>query len=87
MPEYDQFAEIYQHWSETASPYTRVEVHGFFEVLGSVRGLDVLDLAAGEGRASRMLMERGAKSVLGADVSPEMIRRAIKHNTRREKSY
>jgi len=80
MPEYDEFAETYQHWSVTASPYNRVEVHTFFEVLGSVRGLDVLDLAAGEGRTSRMLMERGARSVLGGDVSPEMVRRATAHN-------
>jgi hypothetical protein len=58
MPEYAEFAETYQHWSVTASPYGRIETYTFFEVLGSVRGLDVLDLAAGEGRTSRMLMER-----------------------------
>ncbi|MEO1090135.1 MAG: class I SAM-dependent methyltransferase [Pseudomonadota bacterium] len=80
MPEYDEFAEAYEHWSVTASPYGVVETHTFFEVLGSVRGLDVLDLACGAGRTSRMLMERGAASVLGVDVSPEMVRRATERN-------
>ena len=40
----------------------------------------ILDLAAGEGRISRMLMEGGAASVLGADISPEMVRRAKEQN-------
>ncbi len=81
MPEYDEFAETYQNWSVTASDYSRVEIHSFLEVLGPVRGLRVLDLAAGEGRASRLLMERGAATVLGAEVSPEMVRRATEQNT------
>lgn len=80
MPEYDDFAETYEHWSETESPYRRVEAYSFFTVLGAVRGLNVLDLAAGEGRYSRMLMKSGAASVLGADVSPEMVHHAQKHN-------
>ena len=81
MPEYDEFAKTYQHWSVTASPYNMIETYTFFEVLGSVRGLNVLDLAAGEGRSSRMLMERGAASVLGAEISPEMVRRATEQNS------
>ncbi len=76
MADYDHFAENYQHWAETTSPYTIVELATFFEVLGPVRGLDVLDVACGEGRLSRMLMQSGAASVRGVDVSAEMIRRA-----------
>lgn len=53
-----------------------VETYTFFQVLGSVVGLDVLDVAAGEGRLSRMLIARGARTVVGTDVSAEMIRRA-----------
>lgn len=30
MPEYDEFADTYQHWSVTATPYVKV--------LGPVRG-------------------------------------------------
>ncbi|MCR9213564.1 MAG: class I SAM-dependent methyltransferase [Proteobacteria bacterium] len=76
MPEYDEFAESYHRWSDSASPYSVIELYSFLKVLGSVKGLDVLDLAAGEGRISRLLMERGANSVLGADLSSEMIKRA-----------
>lgn len=76
MPEYDEFAETYQRWSGMQTPYSIVEAFTFLQVLGSVRGLSLLDLAAGEGRTSRMLIELGAASVIGADVSPEMVRRA-----------
>ncbi|MEM7178302.1 MAG: class I SAM-dependent methyltransferase [Pseudomonadota bacterium] len=79
MPEYDDFAGTYQHWSEADSPYRIVEMHSFFDVLGPVGGQSVLDLACGEGRTARALVRAGAASVLGADLSPEMIRRAKEH--------
>lgn len=41
-----------------------------------VRGARVLDLGCGEGYVSRKLVERGAASVHGIDVSTEMIERA-----------
>lgn len=80
MPEYDAFGGAYQRWSATAHPYGVVEAYTFFRVLGSVRGLHVLDLATGEGSSARMLMERGAASVVGADISAEMVRRATEQN-------
>ena len=80
MPEYDEFAETYQHWSATESPYSLIEAYSFFTVLGPVQSLHVLDLACGEGRTGRMLMARGAATVLGGDISPEMIERAIAQN-------
>lgn len=80
-PEYDEFAETYQHWCKTASPYSIVETYSFLKVLGPVRGHRVLDLATGEGRVARMLMAGGAASVLGGDISPEMIERAVAQNT------
>ena len=60
----------------TATAYSVVESYTFFQVLGSVVGLDVLDVAAGEGRLSRMLVARRARKVIGTDISAEMIRRA-----------
>jgi SAM-dependent methyltransferase len=80
MPEYDDFAETYQQWSGMETPYSIVEAYTFLQVLGSVQGLSVLDLAAGEGRTSRMLIELGAISVVGADISSEMVRRASEQN-------
>jgi SAM-dependent methyltransferase len=86
MPEYDEFAETYQRWSGMETPYSIVEAYTFLQVLGSVQGLNVLDLAAGEGRTSRMLIELGATSVVGADVSSEMVRRASEQNMPQHKA-
>lgn len=45
-----------------------------------MEGLDVLDVASGEGRLWRLLMEPGACSVVGTDISSEMIARARQEN-------
>lgn len=44
-----------------------------FSLCGDVSGLDVLDLGCGEGYCSRELMSRGAKSMLGIELSAEMV--------------
>ncbi|MEM1450600.1 MAG: class I SAM-dependent methyltransferase [Planctomycetota bacterium] len=41
-----------------------------------VRGLDILDLGCGEGYVGRQLLERGAASVTGMDISAEMVENA-----------
>ncbi len=43
---------------------------------GNLTGKRVLDLGCGEGYCARQLKERGAASVLGIDISPEMVERA-----------
>lgn len=45
-------------------------------ILGDVTGLDVLDLACGTGRYSTLFLDWGAASVVGIDISTEMIRAA-----------
>tara|TARA_R110002073_G_scaffold331898_1_gene517153 strand:+ start:300 stop:1055 length:756 start_codon:yes stop_codon:yes gene_type:complete len=49
-----------------------------------VRGLDVLDLGCGEGYFSRGLKSRGAASILGIDVSEEMVRGAEQREAREQ---
>ncbi len=44
-----------------------------FELCDDVRGLDVIDLGCGEGYCSRELASRGAGSVTGVELSPEMV--------------
>jgi len=44
-----------------------------FELCGEVTGLDVIDLGCGEGYCSRELAGRGAGSVLGVELSAEMV--------------
>ncbi|MEV6846675.1 class I SAM-dependent methyltransferase [Actinoplanes sp. NPDC051411] len=45
----------------------------------AVHGSDVLDVACGQGIASRALARAGARSVTGADLAPEMIEAARRH--------
>ena len=50
------------------------------ESVGTVDGLDILDLGCGEGYLSRALYERGAASVMGLDISEQMVRAANEQN-------
>lgn len=45
----------------------------------TVRGAAVLDVACGQGLASRALARAGARSVTGVDLAPEMIEAARRH--------
>lgn len=47
-----------------------------FELCGRVDGLDVIDLGCGEGYCTRELASRGARSMTGVELSPEMVRSA-----------
>jgi len=49
--------------------------------IGPLVGKRVLDLACGEGVSSRMMLELGAKEVVGLDISDELIKKAQKHNS------
>lgn len=59
-----------------------VEGHLFFEMLGDPTGLDVLDLACGEGDYARKMRRRGAACVVGSDLSSEMIALANEEESR-----
>ena len=72
VAQYDGIAREYQRTKE--SPLRRhIEAHSFFQMLGDMAGLAVLDLACGEGFYSRRLKTLGAKSVVGVDISSAMI--------------
>lgn len=77
---YDKDPSPYLRQSVAENPYRLLEWTTFLEVLGSVKGLVLLDLACGDGRLTRLLAHRGARGILGIDVSTEMITRAEKQN-------
>lgn len=52
------------------------EVPTFLRVLGPIEGAEVLDLACGTGIYSRMLVDHGARRVVGVDLSPAMVEQA-----------
>lgn len=50
-----------------------VEEYSFMQLIGDLTGKQVVDLACGEGFFTRKLKQRGAASVVGADISQAMI--------------
>lgn len=84
----DEEAEIRSLWDKNAKSWVRGVRRGydrfrlafhdpvFHELLGDISGLSVVDLGCGEGVTCRALLERGARSVTGVDISPVMIEAA-----------
>ncbi len=56
----------------------------FFHLLGNIQGQAALDVACGTGFYSRLLKRAGAQTVLGVDVSREMIRAAKEEEAKRQ---
>ncbi len=59
----------------------RAEEKTLLELLPDARGKIALDLACGTGRYARILRERGAKRVIGIDLSPDMLGRTDQRAT------
>lgn len=70
---YDDIGSAYDDYAETAT-LKRGERYSVARMVGDLRGKAVLDLACGTGIYTRQLMETGAASALGIDLSREMIR-------------
>lgn len=87
MTSYQQDPETYSQWSRSKSPYTVIEWSVFLRTIGNVQGKSILDLACGEGRLSRQLIDQGAASVLGTDVTAHMIDKALAQNTSGNTEY
>jgi SAM-dependent methyltransferase len=69
---YDAITHEYQE--SKLLPFRRhIEEYTMFATMGELAGKDVLDLACGEGIYSRRLAERGARRVVGVDISAGMV--------------
>ncbi|MEL6307517.1 MAG: class I SAM-dependent methyltransferase [Chloroflexota bacterium] len=74
MPDqYDYVADKYDSFMEATPFRPYVEAFTFFNVVGDVTDLNILDLATGTGSYARAVTKRGAKSVTGIDLSKEMV--------------
>jgi SAM-dependent methyltransferase len=71
-PEYDSLVRTYQR-SKTLPFRAYSEIPNHLESLEDLRGLNVLDLACGEGFYTRLIRQSGSVRVVGIDLSPEMI--------------
>ena len=60
------------------SPNETIEQPIFRELLGSVRGQDILDLGCGEAEFGRELLDKGARSYVGVEASEKMANLAEK---------
>ncbi|HWB09100.1 MAG TPA: class I SAM-dependent methyltransferase [Pirellulales bacterium] len=79
---YDAFAEHYRRSKE--APFRQhVEQYTLRKLAGPLRGESALDLACGEGFYSRLLKVWGAGTVVGVDLSPDMIELAARQESAR----
>ena len=82
---YDAIGARFEEFTDSASQRS-VETETFFSMVGDVRGKSVLDLACGYGFFGRELYRRGAKAVVGVDISPSMIQLARDESARNGES-
>lgn len=74
--DYNKIAEEYKF--SKSLPWRRyIETYTFFKITGDVSTKSILDLACGEGFYSRLFKLKGAKDVIGVDISEQMIEQAI----------
>ena len=72
VAQYDRIGMLYRRFKETAA--LPIPEHALFvSMLGDPAGLDVIDLACGYGRYTRLCRELGARSATGVDISQAMV--------------
>ena len=83
----ESFFEAYGKMPRSSGLQYAGEWHQFRDMIPDPSGKDVLDLGCGMGWHSRCLAERGAKSVLGIDISEKMLEKASEVNASDGVSY
>ena len=84
----ETFFEGYKKLREQSdSANELIEIPQFFNLIGDVAGKTILDLGCGTGDHDRKLIELGAKSILGIDLSEKMINEAKKLSNSSNLSY
>lgn len=79
--DYNKIAEQYREVK--GRPWrSLVEEYSMLQLIGPVAGLKVVDLACGEGFFTRKLRQQGAASIVGSDISREMIKLATEREQR-----
>ncbi len=77
--QYIQIADAYDRTFDKIPYRPFMETFTVFRTLGDVTGRTILDVGCGTGLYPRELRRRGAASVVGVDISEEMIRVACTH--------
>lgn len=71
--DYDDIAFEYKIINSQLAIKKYAEEFTFLNLLGDVKGRTVLELACGEGKFTRKIKQRGARHVVGVDISQKMI--------------
>ena len=69
----EEFFKGYSELREGISANDLIEIPQFFDLIGDVKDKTILDIGCGAGGHDRKLIELGAKSVLGIDISTKII--------------
>ena len=80
QPEYDAIAQDYQEATQRLMRKYAYEPT-MIRYLPPVKNRRVLDIACGDGLATRMIKSMEVKEIVGIDISEEMIKRARHFNT------
>ena len=82
--DWDNASDAYADAQDRGVDYYRLDFFGpaMIEACGDVKGLEVLDLGCGTGYFSREMAKRGAKRVVGVDLSPNQLTYARRHEAR-----
>ena len=80
LPTWSSIANWYDDLLEAGSGPHQTALACLGNLTGEVRGLDVLDIACGQGIAARDLARRGARGT-GVDYAEPMIANATRHGT------
>lgn len=83
---YNGYHEL-RNSKEIPSANDLIEIPQLFELIGDVKGKKVLDIGCGAGEHDRKLIELGAESVLGIDISEKMLEEAKKNNNSDKITY
>ena len=75
----EEFFKGYSELREGISANDLIEIPQFFDLIGDVKDKTILDIGCGAGGHDRKLIELGAKSVLGIDISTKMLEEAKKN--------
>ena len=81
--EWDIASEAYADAQERGLDYYRLNFFGpeMMEACGDMRELEVLDVGCGSGYFSREMAKKGAKRVVGVDLSPNQLAHAKRHES------
>ncbi|WP_245219497.1 class I SAM-dependent DNA methyltransferase [Pseudomonas parafulva] len=79
--EYNVIGGLFESFTDTAAQ-REVEVRTILHMVGDVHGKSILDVACGFGYFGRQLRQRGARKVVGVDISQKMIDLAREESAR-----